>query len=312
MDLITNRNLQTTTSTSNAPQMTVEVITPAIAEEMLKNNQSNRPIKTSQIAYLIDEILSGRWVTTGQAITFVGKTLVDGQHRLKAVIAAGKAITSCVIRFPTTANSKQIFLVTDRGVPRTFKDILAMQGESNIIALTTVLLTLERYYRAVDAAGPNAQTIPYTSQTRGANGTIHHKDTHTVKKPLQHIKDLLEQYPYARAAAAFGTKMHKERPQVLVQGQWGLLHAIYTSIDENTALTFLTLLSTGENLSRQSPVLQLRERMLSIRSDKTRITGAIGMEVILAYCNAAWNAYRTDQPINLKKISAGDPIQIAR
>lgn len=314
MDLMTNRTLQPTTSASNGPQMTVEVITPAIAEEMLKHNSSNRPIKQSQVAYLVNEIVSGRWVTTGQAITFVGKTLVDGQHRLKAVIAAEKSITSCVIRFPTTTNSKQIFQVTDRGVPRNFNDVLAMQGEIHVNALTSVLLAVDRYYTAVDAAGPNATTITYTSQTRSANrksSAIINRMT-AEKKPLSYITQLLAQYPFARESAAFGEKMQRTRPQIFMKSQWGLLHAIYTDIDQDSASRFLASLCSGENLSRQSPILQLRERMLSIRADTMKESGRIGLQMILALSNAAWNAYRTDKPINLKKVSAGDAIQIAK
>lgn len=314
MDLITTTNLQPTTSTSNGPRMSVEVITPAIAEEMLKHNSNNRPIKKSQVLFLTNEILANRWITTGQAITFVGKTLVDGQHRLQAVIAADKPITSCVIRFPSTANTKQIFQVTDRGVTRTFADTLAMQGESNVGVLATVLLGLDRYYKAIDAVDKNAKTIPYTSQTRAANKTSRSRnvDGEIKKKPLSHITQLLEQYPFARNSAAFGQKMSAARPQILMKGQWGLLHAIYTDIDEIEASNFLESLQSGENLSRHSPIMQLRERMLSIRTDKTRDSVAIGMQVILAMSNAAWNAYRTDKPINLKKITAGDPIQIAK
>lgn len=314
MDLITKTNLQPTISVSNVPRMSVEVITPAIAEEMLKHNSSNRPIKRSQVVFLTNEILTNRWITTGQAITFVGKTLVDGQHRLQAVIEADKAITSCVIRFPSTANTKQIFQVTDRGVPRTFSDVLAIQGEIHVNVLTTVLLGIERYYQAIDAVGSKATTIPYSSQTSAANKTIRSGGSKAVthKKPLSHIAQLLERYPFARKSAAFGQKMHKARPQILMKGQWGLLHAIYTDIDEGSALTFLELLQSGENLSRHSPILQLRERMLSIRTDKTRDSHSIGSQVILALSNAAWNAYRTDKTINLKKVSAGDAIQIAK
>lgn len=314
MDLITKTNLQPTTSVSNGPRMSVEVITPAIAEEMLKHNSRNRPIKRSQVVFLTNEILTNRWITTGQAITFVGKTLVDGQHRLQAVIEAGKSITSCVIRFPSTANTKQIYQVTDRGVPRTFADTLAMQGESHVGVLTTVLLGLDRYYKAIDAVGEIAKTIPYTSQTRAANKTIRSRngDENTHKKPLSHITQLLEQYPFARNSAAFGQKMSAARPQILMKGQWGLLHAIYTDIDESSASNFLELLQSGENLSRHSPILQLRERMLSMRTDKTRDSQGIGIQILLALSNAAWNAYRTDKPVNLKKITPGDPIQIAR
>lgn len=297
------------------PQISIEVITPALAEEMLKHNTSNRPIKESNVAFLANEILTGRWRLTGSAIQFVGKDLVDGQHRLKAIVAAGKPIKSVITRFPTTAASKEIFKVIDVGCGRSIGDILAINGESNVNVLSGILKGFDRYCKAVEQAGQTAKTIPYSSQSLSAqkqtNVSVNAKRIN-IKKPLTYIMDLLAQYPFARESAKFGASIAKQKPQILSPTQWGLMHAILSDVNEIDASTFLQSLHTGENLSRQSPVLQLRERLLSIRTDMGRDAQGLAPQFVLALCNAAWNAYRTDKPINMKKISAGDPIQIAR
>jgi hypothetical protein len=302
-------------SNSSDPQLTTEIITPALAEEMLRHNTCNRPIKESNVTFLTNEILEGRWKLTGSAIQFVGNVLVDGQHRLKAVIASGKSIKAVIARFPATAAAKEIFKVIDVGASRTVGDILAINGEANVNVLAGVLKGMDRYYRAIEHADHSAQTIPFSSQTQSANKTLKTAQKigrSTVKKPLSYIMDLLAQYPFARESAKFGVSMSKQKPQILTPTQWGLMHAILNDVDESDASKFLESLNTGENLSRQSPILQLRERLLSIRTDMGRDAQGIGPHFVLALCNAAWNAYRTGKPINPKKISAGDPIQIAK
>jgi len=302
-------------SNSSDPQLTIEIITPALAEEMLRHNTCNRPIKETNVIFLTHEILEGRWRLTGSAIQFVGKDLVDGQHRLKAIIAAGKAVKMVIARFPATAVAKDIFKVIDVGANRTVGDILAIEGEANVNVLSGILKGMARYYQAIEHAGQTAKTIPYSSQTQAANKTrktAHALRRTVVKKPLSHIMDLLAQYPLARESAQFAKARGRSKPQLLTPVQWGILHAIYNDVDEASATTFLESLNTGENLSRQSPILQLRERLLSLRTDMTRNATSVGPQFVLALCNAAWNAYRTGKPINLKKISAGDPIQIAK
>lgn len=299
-------------SNSSDPQLTTEIITPAIAEEMLRHNTCNRPIKESHVAFLANEIIEGNWRLTGSAIQFVGQVLVDGQHRLKAIVLTGKSIKSVVARFPATTASKEIFKVLDVGCNRTVGDVLAINGEINTRALSGILNGIDRYYKAVEHAGQNAKTIPYSSQTTIAQRMDTAIMRGTVKKPLGYIMDLLARYPFARESTLFGVSMKAQRPQILTVNQWGLIHAIYNDVDESAASEFLAALNTGENLSRQSPILQLRERLLSIRADMGKDASRIGPQFVLALCNAAWNAYRTDKPINLKKVSAGDPIQIAK
>lgn len=67
----------------------VETITPEIAKTMLGENVNNRRISRDNVNLFAREIRNGEWRFNGEAIKF-GKDgrLLDGQHRLLAVIAA--------------------------------------------------------------------------------------------------------------------------------------------------------------------------------------------------------------------------------
>ena len=88
--------------------------------------QGNRPLRTSCIERYADIIKRGQWELNGETIKFdTSGTLLDGQHRLSAVILAGMPIKSYVIRdLP-----RKVFDTLDTGKGRTGADVLSLRGE---------------------------------------------------------------------------------------------------------------------------------------------------------------------------------------
>lgn len=77
----------------------VETITPDIAKTMLGENVNNRRISHDNVNMFAREMRNGEWRFNGEAIKFSKDgRLLDGQHRLLAVIAADKPLTTLVIR----------------------------------------------------------------------------------------------------------------------------------------------------------------------------------------------------------------------
>ena len=104
-------------------QTKVELITPAIAKKMLEKNTNNRPIRWLHVQKLAEEILADEWQTTHQGIAFNNAGfLIDGQHRLNAIVQAGKAVTMSVTR----GCDVRAFDVLDRGVNRSISDIMGI------------------------------------------------------------------------------------------------------------------------------------------------------------------------------------------
>ena len=77
-----------------------EKITPEMAQEYLKYNTENyRSINNGRVISYSNDMKSGKWQMNGEAIKFSedGK-LLDGQHRLQAIVRAGIPVEMLVIR----------------------------------------------------------------------------------------------------------------------------------------------------------------------------------------------------------------------
>lgn len=99
----------------------IETITPHIAGLYLKFNNNNRPLRKTHIRELASDMMAGNWQVTHQGIAFdtTGR-LIDGQHRLHAIIEAGRPIQISV----TKGCSASSFSILDRGSNRSPSDIL--------------------------------------------------------------------------------------------------------------------------------------------------------------------------------------------
>lgn len=79
----------------------VETITPEIANEYLKMNARNprSVLNWATINKYVDDINAGLWTLNGEAIVFdEDGYLKNGQHRLCAIVRAGKQIKTLVVR----------------------------------------------------------------------------------------------------------------------------------------------------------------------------------------------------------------------
>lgn len=104
---------------SSVPESRVVTITPEMAAKWLKRNSGNRALRQSHVARLAKALEAGEWKLTGDPIRFsdTGK-LIDGQHRLHAIVLANMPLRSMVIQ----GLPDDIFDVIDGGVPRTRAD----------------------------------------------------------------------------------------------------------------------------------------------------------------------------------------------
>ena len=72
-------------------------VTPSLAEEWLKSNSFNRKISKATVRRYADDMKAGNWNLNHQGIAFDNDgVLVDGQHRLVAVIESGETIKMMV------------------------------------------------------------------------------------------------------------------------------------------------------------------------------------------------------------------------
>ena len=128
--------------------MKVERITPTMAAEYLKNNTDNRKLRPWWATSLAGAIGRGEWILTHQGVAFdsTGK-LIDGQHKLHAIIQAGSAVEVAVYR----GISPEAFKVLDVGLKRTYSDITGLSQKTaevcRAIAATILMGNNTPYFR---------------------------------------------------------------------------------------------------------------------------------------------------------------------
>jgi hypothetical protein len=107
-----------------------ELVTPERAAELLETNTANRGLRLEAVHAYARDIAEGRWMVTGESIKidWTGR-LIDGQHRLAAVVEAGVPVSMLVI----SGLDPIVQRVIDVNVRRTAGDALRMLGvERNV------------------------------------------------------------------------------------------------------------------------------------------------------------------------------------
>jgi hypothetical protein len=114
------------------------LVTPLLAKNWMKRNTDNRAIRRSRVAYLSRLIKRGEWKTTHQGIAFdKAGILLDGQHRLLAIIDADIAVMMMV----THDADRDTFHAIDGARPRTPADILKVPQKVSEVVRTVAKIT---------------------------------------------------------------------------------------------------------------------------------------------------------------------------
>lgn len=102
------------------------LIAPDVAANWLRDfNVHNRPLQERHSEHLQRDIEAGRWRLTHQGVAIDAELrLLDGQHRLRAIAASGRAVPIQV----TWNLDPEVFPVIDTGKRRTAADALSLAG----------------------------------------------------------------------------------------------------------------------------------------------------------------------------------------
>lgn len=116
-------NIPTTTSLKNCSILTAYrvLVTPEMAREWIDaGNVDNRRIRSTVVRRYAAKMERGDWKPTHQGVAFSARRLIDGQHRLLAVIASGASQWMVVF----LNQDDDTFGALDRGQTRTLRDDL--------------------------------------------------------------------------------------------------------------------------------------------------------------------------------------------
>jgi len=244
-------------------------ITPAYALHMLKLNTSNRPANIHHVKRLARQMALGRWKINGDTICMNGSRLIDGQHRLMAIIESGCTIETLVV----DGIESDAFDTKDIGKRRTAADTLSVNGEINCKCLAAALAVINRYM-----TGRMDQSVRYENNE---------------------IEELLEKYPDIRESV----KVCLNAKGLISQAVIVAFHYLFALKDREAANYFVKGVIHGANLSEGDPEHTLRERLLRNSLSSRKMTSMS----VAAITVKAWNAKRLGASIkSLRYEEAGD------
>lgn len=244
-----------------APEWTQ--ITPEQAYELLtEHNPRNRSIDNRKVQQYVADMADGRWdEDNGSTIGIdANGDIVDGQHRLTAVVDAGIPVHFWVMRGLSAESQKTL----DIGRRRELGSQLGIEGVKDSRNLAA------------------AARIVYAYETKG-NPSV---QMLTVPPSDMQLRDVLERHPgLARSSEQTGKVLGI--PRALVVG----LHYLFSYVDETDATMFFEYLHSGAGLEPRDPILTLRERLIKEKqagNDRRRMES----RVLVAFIIRSFNAYR--------------------
>lgn len=253
-------------------------ITPAKASSWLANNKfDNRSLTDRLVDKIARDIKQGKWVFDGSPIRFdQNENIIDGQHRLWAIVTAGIAVKSLVI-YGLSDESKDII---DTGKPRSNSDILHFHGFVNTSSLANAC-RLSIGYKL-----NNADLYDWAS----GSSKLHCSSSQIVKEAeeneeLVNCHQKIISYKFIKKFIGYGTA--------------SFCLYIFGKIDKHSADEFFYLLEKGQNLAEGNPILALRNS-LTIRDHLTMKLAKGGnyrAAYLIALIIKAWNAYRDDKVV---------------
>lgn len=249
----------------NNPAITIEQVTPEVARAWLERNTGNRSASMAHVAKLEKTIREGGWKMTGDPIRFSkGGSLLDGQHRLHAILQSGIAVTCVVMR----GFDESIFDVLDSGKGRQKSDVLFVQ--LGLPVETCKML-----------ATATTWVIDYEKEQFGFPG----------KAEKTEVLEFVKRNPLLIAAAEYAHSLPRQSP---VPRSIAAMFYFYASQHSQAkAERFLERFMVGAVDGVSDNLLYLRNRCFSASVDRR----PIHRSQVLAALIRTWNAEVRGKPI---------------
>lgn len=233
----------------------------------LEKNKRNRRIRWPWVHELAEIMLAGQWKqNTGQTVKIaVNGEIVDGQHRMLAIIEANKKQPGIAIGVHfATGLELAVHDAIDTGKARNACDVFTREGIKNankIPSMITAYLAFKAGARAVD----------------------------NFSKPSnQQILDFYRcDEMFWQAVSAMTTAWYLAFAKILSPSTIGGLYCIFYDINQQAAYDFMDQLCTGFNIKNDSMKL-LRTKLMQDRHAMRKMPKKLRNALIIK----TWNLYR--------------------
>ena len=215
------------------------LVTPELASAYLAANKRNRPLRKARVERYARDMTEGRWQMNGETIIISDEdNLLNGQHRLEAVVKAGVPVWMMV----TTGVPESAFSTMDAGLTRTAGDVLGMKGVLNFNQVAAVARICLNYKDGVGLSTPRTNL---------------------------EIEEALELHPEIETYVSSHNKIYNLAHSSIVIATCYLAQRF--GIDtENSVDDFVRGVSTGVNLDEFDARLTYRNKIIAMTADKQR------------------------------------------
>lgn len=264
------------TSTSNVspilkPTVSWVHIDPDMARRMLSRNKINRTLRAEKVDTYARDMAAGRWTIDTNAIcTDPDGYLLNGQHRLHAVIKSGATILFSVMRNVPRNAMKNM----DTGAGRTPGDTLRFAGERNANILAAIVKQLVligdgRFYM--------------DRQRQGVSRS--------------ELEAFVETHEQVRTSGDMATKYHTHIDAVPTA--IGVAHYLIADVNgPELADHYLHALAYRTDIPAGSAIHAVDSRLRELRRNRVRMETRNYIFLLLK----GWNYYATDRAV--KKLQA--------
>lgn len=282
MTKVTNRTNHTARDLAGPGGVTacfVEV-TPDHATLWLHLNERNRNVNPRVVDRYLRDMDAGNWAFNGETIKFAANgKLLDGQHRLTAIVRHGRPILALVVRGLPDASQD----VMDTGRKRTGADMFAINQRRHAVTLAAV-------------------TRLAVAWQQGKITTADSKVSEYVSNPM--LRDAVNDDPMLEWATALATSLNAEFPAKSSAVGFSAWLMGYT--DQDATIDFLTAVAEMRTDGTGDPRFTLRRRLNQAKENRERLTAIEESYMIVR----SWNAWRNGERLSMLKTNspAGGPM----
>lgn len=245
-------------------EYSVEQVTPDVAELWLTRNTDNRRVRRATVDKYARDMESGAFLESGASICFAKDgTLLDGQHRLMAIVQSGANISSLVVRnLPNAAQDTM-----DDLAKRTLADTFGFHNIQNAHTAAAVVRRVLMWQNGIKHnAGGKEPTKAEALAAWREDTTLH----------------------IAVDEAIASKSGDRTLPPSIV----GLAFWLFFQVDEEDCVAFMEKLVRGLNIADEGDPAFIVRNQINRRSEQA---GRISETEFLAWVIKAWNHFRDDR-----------------
>ena len=264
-------------------EIRVVIMTPVLAKNILDTrNTSNRKLTISNVKLLTKMMNEGKWDFNGDSIRFDDKgVMIDGQHRLYAIVNSEKSSPMIVI----TGVNTDAFDTIDIGTKRSASDIFSINNIANEVLTASVVKFIYAFKNGKYSASRN---------------TIRNLQNHEIMEYYQSL-------PNINDSIDFASKLKSKGQSLITPSILGGMHYLLSEVDPEMATEFMQQLYVGTNLPDNSPIIPLRNRLIKTKIDKNfTLTNSVLLQSIVF----VWDKVRAGKTCKTLKVQTEYPIEV--